>query len=136
MNIKLPVPIGNNIYWIEQWNKYYKTGEKYETSYGITLTIVKKEVEGYIIDKDGITIAEDGWDGWDDASNYYENKKGNIIDSPWFKTKKEALDYIEIINKGEDIIEDNLEISIEEDNLEIDIEEPFEINIEDLKENI
>lgn len=61
----MPYSIGQTIYVVKEYNEYRQSGTDRVFSDGERkITIAELILEGFIIDKDGIYLAEETHDGW------------------------------------------------------------------------
>jgi hypothetical protein len=97
-NFVLPCDINDTIYVVQDYNPYYD--EKYvpiKTIYGNKVIIKEIIVEGFIIDKEGIFIAEDGLDGWNKLIVYHNLTLEEYGDCKIFLDIVEAKNFINTI---------------------------------------
>lgn len=103
-NIKLPYEIGSTVYIVENFNSCYDLDNGFvpiHTIYNSDIVIKPIGVKGYIIDKHGISLAEDGWDGWNKLNVYHNlDLAERCEDCKIFGTKKEAEDFVNSIKEG------------------------------------
>jgi hypothetical protein len=97
-NFVLPCDIGDIIYVVEDYNQYYD--EKYmsiKTIYGNRIIIKEIIVEGFIVDKEGIFIAEDSFDGWNKLTVYHNLTLEKYGDCKIFFSIVEAKNFVNTI---------------------------------------
>ena len=95
--IELPYNIGDTVYILENFNEYddIKNGYKpIHTIYKTDIVIKPIIVEGFIIDEEGIFLAEDGWDGWNKIVTYHSLTLEEYEDCKIFGTEKEANEFV------------------------------------------
>ena len=97
--INLPCSIGDAVYIVENYNKYYDKCKYYNTIYDSKVVIKSYFVESFIIDDEGVFIAEDGNDGFNKMSTYHDLTLEEYGDCKIFYSEKDAIDFVKTILK-------------------------------------
>lgn len=97
--IKLPCKIGDIVYIVEDYNPYYDKCEYCETIYGSKIVVKDFVVDSFIIDSKGVSIAEDGHDGYNKLITYHSLTLEEYEDCKVFYNKKDALEFVKSIRK-------------------------------------
>lgn len=94
---EFPYFIGQTIYIIKAgYNKYPDDkNSKFFSKNNTKIKICEHVVEGFIIDKDGVHVAEDGHDGWTLLTTY--NYLPNGDDCIFFETMEKAIEFVKFL---------------------------------------
>jgi len=99
-NIVLPCNIGDEIYIVEDYNEHYDDFyHYYETIYGGRVVVKELIVDSFIVDSQGVFIAENGYDGYNKITTYHDLTLEEYDDCKIFYSEKDAMDFIKTIKK-------------------------------------
>lgn len=97
-SFETPCNVGDIIYVVEDYNRFYDKCGYYETIYGSRIVIKDYVVEGFLIDELGVHIAEGSHDGWNKFSTYHdltlEDKYGDCM---IFNNRDDAIEFVNSI---------------------------------------
>ena len=97
--IKLPCKIGDYVYVVEDADRREK---HYETIYGGKIKINKYSVEAFIIDDEGISIAENGWGGYNKFGTYHDLTLKEHGEPKIFFNEADAIEFVKSVIKNKE----------------------------------
>ena len=109
--LELQCRIGDKIYVVEDFNNFHGKTDYYTTKYNSKIIIRKYTIRGFIIDEDGVHIAEDTWDGW---IRYAEGglTLEKYSDRKIFNSEEDAIEFVKSVAEyPEEVYGVNLEIN-------------------------
>ncbi|MGE5637657.1 MAG: hypothetical protein ACM3WQ_03025 [Chloroflexota bacterium] len=92
--VTLPCNIGDTVYLVEDFNEYYDKTPSYLTRDGKKVTIKEFVVDSFIVDENGIYIAEGGHDGYNKISTYHNLYISKHLNCRVFSSYKGALNFV------------------------------------------
>lgn len=94
----LPCNIGDIVYIVRDYNKYYDTGlDRYNTRYNTEVVVDKFKVIEFIFDEEGFNIAINTMDGYLKLKYYYNLTLIQLFDCKIFTTIEGAAKYLDVI---------------------------------------